>query len=61
VVLKRISEPKRDEIIGGRNNLYNEELHKLYSPNLIRMIKSRGMRCAGHDMKELDVGGRIKL
>jgi hypothetical protein len=29
--------------------LYNDELHRLYSsPNIIRVIKSRRMRCAGH-------------
>jgi hypothetical protein len=31
------------------SKLPNEELHNLYSsPNIIRMIKSRRMRCAGH-------------
>jgi hypothetical protein len=34
---------------GGRMKLRNEELHNLYSlPNIIRMIKSRKMRWAGH-------------
>jgi hypothetical protein len=28
--------------------LHNEELHNLYSPNIIRMFKSRRMRWAGH-------------
>jgi hypothetical protein len=43
-VLRRIFESKRDEIIRGRRNLFNEELHNLYcSPNVIRMIKSRRM------------------
>jgi hypothetical protein len=41
--------PKRDEVTGGWRKLHNEELHSLYSsPSLIRMIKSRRMRCAGH-------------
>jgi hypothetical protein len=46
-VLRRIFGPKRDEMVGGWRKLHNEELHKLYpSPNIIRMIKSRRMRCA---------------
>jgi hypothetical protein len=50
-VLRRIFEPKRDEVTGGWRNLHNEELHDLYSsPNtsIIRIIKSRRMRWAGH-------------
>jgi hypothetical protein len=41
--------PKLDEIIGGWRKFHDDELHNLYSsPNKIRMIKSRGMRLAGH-------------
>jgi hypothetical protein len=49
-VLRRIFGPMRDEVIGGRRKLHNEELHNLYcSPSiLIRMTKSRRMRWAGH-------------
>jgi hypothetical protein len=48
-VLRRIFGLKRDEIVGGWRKLRNEELHGLYcSPNVIRMIKSRRMRWAGH-------------
>jgi hypothetical protein len=48
-VLKRIFGPKRDEVTGDWRKLYNEELHNLYfSSNIIRMIKSRRMRWAGH-------------
>jgi hypothetical protein len=40
---------KRDEIMGNWRKLRNEELHKLYySPNIITMIKLRGMRWTGH-------------
>jgi hypothetical protein len=45
----RIFGPKRDEGTGDWRKLHNEGLHKLYSlPNIIRMIKTRGMRWAGH-------------
>jgi hypothetical protein len=42
-VLRRIFGPKRDEVTGGWRKKHNEELH-----NLIRVIKSRRMRWAGH-------------
>jgi hypothetical protein len=48
-VLRRISGPKRDEVTIGCRKLHNEELHNLYSsPSIIRMIKPRRMRWAGH-------------
>jgi hypothetical protein len=48
-VLRRIFGPKRDEVTGGWRKLHNEELHNLYSsPSIIRVIKSRRMRLAGH-------------
>jgi hypothetical protein len=48
-VLRRIFGPRRDEVTGGRRKLHNEVLHILYSsPSIIRMIKSRRMRWAGH-------------
>jgi hypothetical protein len=40
--------PKRDEATGEWRRLHNEELDDLYSsPNIIRVIKSRRMKCAG--------------
>jgi hypothetical protein len=48
-VLRRIFGPKRDEVTGEWRMLHIEELHILYSsPNIIRQIKSRRMRWAGH-------------
>jgi hypothetical protein len=48
-VLRRIFAPKRDEVTGEWMKLHNEELHNLYlSPDIIRQIKSRRMRWAGH-------------
>jgi hypothetical protein len=48
-VLRRIFEPKRDEVIGGWRKLHNEEVYNLYgSPNIMRMIRSRRMKWAGH-------------
>jgi hypothetical protein len=40
---------RRDEVRGGWRELHNEELHNLFTyPSIIRMIKSRRMRWAGH-------------
>jgi hypothetical protein len=48
-VLRRIFGPMRDEVKGEWRKLHNEELHNLYSsPDIIRQIKSRRMRWAGH-------------
>jgi hypothetical protein len=48
-LLRRIFGPKRDGVTGGWRKLHNEELHNLYSsPSIIRIIKSRRMRWAGH-------------
>jgi hypothetical protein len=48
-VLRRIIGPNRDEVMGQRRKLHNGELHNLYSlPDIVRQIKSRRMRWAGH-------------
>ena len=47
--LRRIFGPKRDGVTGEWRKLHNEELNSLYfSPNIVRVIKSRRMRGAGH-------------
>jgi len=49
MVLRRIFGPRRDEVTGEWRRLHNEELNNLYSsPNIVRVIKSRRMRWAGH-------------
>jgi hypothetical protein len=48
-VQRRIFGPKRDEVTGEKRKFHNEELHIMYSsPNIIKQIKSRRMRRAGH-------------
>jgi hypothetical protein len=48
-VLRRIFGTKRDEVMGEWRKLHNEELYNLYSsPNIMKQIKSRRMRWAGH-------------
>jgi hypothetical protein len=47
-VLRKIFGPKREED-GSWRKLHNDELHNLYSsPNIVRVIKLRRMRWAGH-------------
>ena len=49
MVLRRIFGPRKDEVTGEWRRLHNEELNDLYfSPNIVRVIKSRRMRWAGH-------------
>jgi len=49
MVLRRIFGPRRNEVTGELMRLHNEELNDLYSsPNIVRVIKSRRMRWAGH-------------
>jgi hypothetical protein len=55
-VLRRIFGPKREEGAEGWRRLHNEELLNLYpSPNIIKVIKSRRMRLAGHVARMRDM------
>ena len=48
-VPRRVFGLKRDEVTGVWRKLHNEELSDLYSlPNIVRVVKSRRMRWAGH-------------
>ena len=48
-VLRRVFGPKRDNVTGEWRKLHNEELRDLYSlRNIVRVVKSRRMRLAGH-------------
>jgi hypothetical protein len=48
-VLRRVFGPKRDEVRGEWRKLHNEKLNDMYSlPNIVRVVKSRRMRWAGH-------------
>ena len=48
-MLRRVFGPKRDEVTGGYRKLRNDDLNALYcSPIIVRVIKSRRMRLAGH-------------
>jgi hypothetical protein len=48
-VLRRVFGPKRDEVSGEWRKVHNEELNDLYSlPNIVRVVKSRRMKWAGH-------------
>jgi hypothetical protein len=49
IVLRRVFGPKRDEVTGEWRKLHKEELSDLYSLlNIVRVVKSRRMRWAGH-------------
>jgi hypothetical protein len=61
-VLRRIFGPKRDEVTGEWRTLHNEELRDLYSStSIIRIVKSRRLRWAGHvaRMREKRNGYRL--
>jgi hypothetical protein len=57
-VFKRIFGPKRDEVTGDWRKLHNEKLHGLYStPSIVRVIKGRRIRWAGHVARMGEVRG----
>jgi hypothetical protein len=59
-VLRRIFGRKMDQVTGEWRKLHNEELRDLYfSPSIIRTVKSRRMRWAGHVARMGRRGTRI--
>jgi hypothetical protein len=61
-VLRRISGSKRDEVTGGWRKLHNEELHGLYSSSgIVRVIRARRMRWAGHVARMGEVRGAYNI
>jgi hypothetical protein len=61
-VLRRIFGPKRDEATGEWKRLNNEELNDLYaSPNIIRVMKLRRMRWAGHVARMEEKRGAYRI
>jgi len=62
MVLRRIFGPRRDEVTGEWRRLHNEELNDLhFSPNIVRVIKPRRMRWAGHVTRMGEERGCIGL
>ena len=60
-ILRRIFGPKNDEN-GEWRRLHTEELHNLYrSPNIVRVIKSRKLRWAGHVARKGEGGSALKM
>jgi hypothetical protein len=62
MVLRRMFQPKRAEVIGGWRKLHNEELHNFYSsPDIIRTIESRRIRWTWHAARMGRKGMRIRV
>jgi len=52
-VLRRVFEPKRDDVTGEWRKLHKEELRELYSlPNIVRVVKLRRMRWVEHETRK---------
>ena len=62
MVVRRIFGPRRDGVTGEWRRLHNEELNYLYSsPNIVRVVKSRRMRWAGHVARMGEVRGVYRV
>jgi hypothetical protein len=62
MVLRRIFGNRREETTREWRRLHNEELNDLYcSPNIVRVIKSRRMRWAGHVARMVQKRGMYRF
>jgi len=62
MVLRRIFGPRRDEVTVEWRRFHNEELNDLYSSsNIVRVIKSRRMRWAGHGARMGEERGAYRV
>jgi len=62
MVLRRIFGPRRDKVTGEWRKLHNEELNYLYSsPNIVRVLKLKRMRLAGHVARMGDLRGLCRV
>jgi hypothetical protein len=63
-VLRKIFGSKRTEVTGGERKLHSDELHNMKihsSPNIIRIVKSRRMRWAGHVVRMGEIRHMYKI
>jgi hypothetical protein len=61
-VLRRIFEPKRGRLTGRLRKLHSEKLRNLFSStNIIRVIKSRGMRWVGDVARTREIKNAYKI
>jgi len=61
-VLRRIFGPRRDEVAGDWRRMHSEELNDLYSsPNIVRVMKWRRMRWAGHVARVVEERGLYRV
>jgi hypothetical protein len=61
-MLGTIFGPGREEVAGDWRRLHNEELRNLYaSLSIIRVIKLRSVKCAGHVARMGDMRNAYKL